>query len=73
MRSSTVTATALLPVLGYDRMCRIARLAREEKKSVREIVLEEKLLSPEQFEQLISPEAVCSLGGAAKKPGGPKC
>ena len=73
VEASTVTATALLPVLGYDRMCRIARLAGIEKKSVRDIVLAEKLLTLEQFEQLISPEAVCSLGGAARKTGGPKC
>ena len=68
-----MTATALLPVLGYDRMCLIARRAREEKKSVRQIVLEEKLLSSEQFDRLTSPEAVCSLGGAAKGPGGAGC
>ena len=70
---STVTATALLPVLGYERMARIARRAREEKRSVREIVLEEKLLSSGQFDQLISPEAVCSLGSAGIKVGGPVC
>ncbi|MFZ0930595.1 MAG: aspartate ammonia-lyase [Syntrophobacteraceae bacterium] len=73
VEASTVTATALLPVLGYDRMCLIARRAREEKKSVRQIVLEEKLLSSEQFDRLTSPEAVCSLGGAAKGPGGAGC
>ncbi|MGA2401763.1 MAG: aspartate ammonia-lyase [Syntrophobacteraceae bacterium] len=73
VETSTVTATALLPALGYDLMCRIARRSRAEKKSVREIVLGEKLLTPEQFEQLISPEAVCGLGSAANKPGGPKC
>jgi aspartate ammonia-lyase len=70
---STVTATALLPVLGYELMARIARRAREEKKSVREIVFEEKLLSSEQFDRLISPEAVCSLGSAASKTGGQEC
>jgi aspartate ammonia-lyase len=70
---STATATALLPVLGYECMARIALLAREGKKSVREIVLEEKLLSSEQFDRLISPEAVCGLGSAAGGPGGPKC
>jgi len=70
---STVAATALLPVLGYDLMCLIARRAREEKKSVRQIVLDEKLLTPEQFDRFTSAEAVCSLGGAAKRPGGAGC
>ncbi len=70
---STVAATALLPVLGYDLMCLIARRAREEKKSVRQMVLDEKLLTPEQFDRLTSAEAVCSLGGAAKRPRGTGC
>jgi aspartate ammonia-lyase len=73
VESSTATATALLPVLGYDRMCLIARRAREEKKSVRQLVLEEELLTPDQFDRLISPEAVCALGGAFKNPGGSGC
>jgi aspartate ammonia-lyase len=73
VENSTVTATALLPVLGYERMAGIAQRAREEKRSVREIVLEEKLLSSEQFDELISPEAVCRLGGASSRAGGPKC
>jgi len=70
---STVTATALLPVLGYECMARIALRAREEKKSVREIVLEEKLLSSVEFDRLISPEAVCGLGSGANWAGGARC
>ena len=60
--NSTATATALLPVLGYEAMCEVVRRAREENRSVREIVLEGKLLTLVQFDDLISPEAVCRLG-----------
>ncbi len=61
VRSATATATALLPALGYECVCRITARARSENRSVREIVLDEKLMTPEQFEKLISPEAVCGL------------
>jgi hypothetical protein len=37
------------------------------------MVLDEKLLSAEQFDRFTSAEAVCSLGGAAKMPGGAGC
>lgn len=73
VHSATATATALLPALGYECVSRVARRAGEENRNVREIVLEEKLLTPEQFENLISPEAVCGLGTSARKPGAPRC
>ncbi len=73
VQSATATATALLPALGYDCVCRVARRARDENRSVRDIVLDEKLLTPEEFERLISPEAVCGLGTSAGKPGGRRC
>ena len=62
VHNSTATATALLPAIGYTAMCRVVKLAREEHRSVREIVLDQGLLTQEQFEELISPEAVCRLG-----------
>ena len=62
VRNSTATATALLPAIGYEAMCRVVKLAREERRSVREIVLDQKLLSAGQFDELISPEAACRLG-----------
>jgi aspartate ammonia-lyase len=60
--NSTATATALLPALGYGGMSEAVKKARETGRSVREIVLGENLLTAEQFEELISPEAVCKLG-----------
>jgi len=73
VRGATATATALLPALGYECVCRVARRARDENRSVRDIVLDEKLLTPEQFESLIGPEVVCALGTSAGNPGGPRC
>ena len=62
VRNSTAAATALLPAVGYERMCRVIEMARHQNKTVKDVVLEQNLLTPEQFEELISPEAVCRLG-----------
>ena len=62
VETSTAAATALLPLLGYEGACAVTARAKSEGKSIRDIVLEEKLLTAEQFDELISPEAVCRLG-----------
>ncbi len=60
--AATATVTALVADLGYDRAQAVARTARDESKSVRDVAIEQGLLSPEQFDQLVSPEAVNRLG-----------
>jgi len=65
---STAAATALLPALGYERVCEAALLARKAGRSVRDVVLEKAWLSPTEYEALISPEAVCRLGYAPASP-----
>lgn len=62
VENSTAVATALLPRLGYNKCSEIATLAKEQSKTIRRIVLDKKLLTEQEFEQLISPEAVCQLG-----------
>ncbi len=55
VRNSTAAATALLPALGYDAVCGVVERARGRNASVRDIVIEEKLLSEARFEELIAP------------------
>ena len=62
VESSTAAATVLVAELGYDKCAGITVQAKEQNKTIRQIVLEQKLLSNEQFDELISPEAVCRLG-----------
>jgi aspartate ammonia-lyase len=62
VESSTAVATALLPVLGYEGACQVARRAKEMRRTVREVVLADGLLTPEAFDELVSPEAVTRLG-----------
>ena len=62
VEASTATATALLPALGYETCSRIAKQANEQNKTIRQVVLENQLLTEAEFDRLISPEAVCRLG-----------
>lgn len=60
--NSTAVITALIPVLGYEQCSTISQRAKNENKSIREIVLEQKFMGQEEFNHLISPEAVNKLG-----------
>ena len=62
VENSTAAATALLPVLGYERAGEAAKLAVENSQSVRETVIAQSWLTGAEFDVLISPEAVCRLG-----------
>lgn len=62
VQSSTAVATALLPALGYGRTCEVVARSRETGRTIKETVLEDGILSAEEFEQLLTPEAVTRLG-----------
>lgn len=50
--------TALVPVLGYDTCSAIARRALAENRKVTDLIVEEKLLSPQRLAQLLRPDAL---------------
>ncbi|MDD3222835.1 MAG: aspartate ammonia-lyase [Clostridia bacterium] len=54
MESSAGIATALCPYLGYQISAKIAKQALRENRTVREIVLEEKLLSPNELSAILN-------------------
>lgn len=62
VENSTAVVTALVVKLGYDKSSQIAKAAKKQNKTIRQIVLEQNLISKNEFDQLISPEAVCRLG-----------
>jgi aspartate ammonia-lyase len=62
VEGSTAVATALLPMLGYEAACRVVEQAKQTGRTIRQVVLTEGLLTVEQLEALVSPEAVCRLG-----------
>lgn len=61
LQSSTATLTALLPKIGYEKLSEISEKIKVSKISVKEYVLENNLLSEEEFEYLISAEAVLAI------------
>ena len=50
--------TALVPVIGYERSTEIAKAALESGRGVFEIVLERGLLTREQLDRILNPEAM---------------
>ncbi|MBN1961869.1 MAG: aspartate ammonia-lyase [Deltaproteobacteria bacterium] len=62
IENSTAMLTALVATLGYEQASNVAIKARKSGRRVREIVIEQGLLTKEQLDELLSPEAVCRLG-----------
>jgi aspartate ammonia-lyase len=62
VQNATAAATALVGPLGYDTAAEIAAVAQESGRSIKEVATERGLLSAEEFDRLISAEAVCRLG-----------
>lgn len=59
---ATAAATALVAVFGYERAMACARDAAARGISLRNHVVQEGLLSAEEFDVLVASEAVCRLG-----------
>ena len=59
---SLALATALAPVVGYERAAAIARRARDEGKTVREVAVAEAVLPEEELERLLDPRRQTEAG-----------
>ena len=55
VENSVGIVTTLAPVIGYQRAADIAKRALSENRSVREIILEEKVLDPEETVRILDP------------------
>ena len=62
LEGSLVAVTALNPLIGYEAAARVARTALEERRSIRDVVLAQGLLTPAQLDQAFSTANL--LGGA---------
>jgi aspartate ammonia-lyase len=54
--------TALNPIIGYKTASRIAKMALDSGKSIREIILEEGLLDEQWLDTILSPERMTRAG-----------
>jgi aspartate ammonia-lyase len=65
--SATAAVTALVPEVGYETAAEIAAAARREGRTIRDVAAAHGI-SPERFDVLVSPEAVCRLGSPEMPP-----
>lgn len=56
LNRSLMLATALNPVIGYDKASKIVRKAYLEEKTLKEAALELKFLSEEEFDRVVDPK-----------------
>jgi len=59
---SLMLVTALTPHIGYDKAAQAAHKAHHEGKTLREACMELGLLSAEEFDRLVRPEAMTGPG-----------
>jgi fumarate hydratase class II len=57
---SLMLVTALTPFIGYDKAAEVAKKAHREKKTLKEVCLEERLMSEQEFDQRVRPEKMIS-------------
>ncbi len=62
VQTSSAVATALVPALGYEGASALVTAAPASGRTIRTVVLDEGVLTEEQLDELLSPEAVCRLG-----------
>ena len=62
VENSTATVTALIPLIGYENAYRVVETSRISGISIKEAAIKLNLVSNKQFEDSITPEAVCKLG-----------
>lgn len=55
---SLMLVTALNPIIGYDKAAQVAKQAYEENKTLREVVLEHKLIDPDLLEKVLDPRSM---------------
>ena len=63
---STAMATALSPYIGYAKTADIAKEAVRSGRSIRDLVLEQKLIEPEQLDRILSAEEMTEPGVPGK-------
>ena len=65
--ASVGTITALCPHIGYTHAARIAKRAMTEQVPVRELILQEKILSEEELDRILDVHSMTAPGISGKK------
>jgi fumarate hydratase class II len=67
IEKSLALATALTPKIGYDRAARVAKKAYENRKTIRQVLEEEKIFSKKELEHLLDPRSMIAPTKMNKK------
>ena len=67
MESSAGIATALCPHIGYKASATIAKTAVKTGKSVRELVLEQGIMTEKELEEVLDPYLMTEVGEERKE------
>ena len=70
LEQSLAMCTALAPVIGYDQAAKIAKIAYDTGRTVREVALEISGLSKEKIEQLLDARSQTEPGQGSGLAGG---
>jgi len=62
VENSYALATVLVPVLGYERVETILTGAKEAGRTIREELVHQNIASPEEIDEILSPNRLCKLG-----------
>ncbi|MGF1626316.1 MAG: class II fumarate hydratase [Alphaproteobacteria bacterium] len=62
LHESLMLVTALNPHIGYDNAAKVAKTAYAQNKTLKQVAVEMQLLTPEQFDQWVRPEAMIGPG-----------
>lgn len=62
LNCSTALATALVHHIGYDKASYIAKKALKENKSIRTLIIEEKLMTEEEMNKILNPYEITKPG-----------
>jgi aspartate ammonia-lyase len=67
---STAVATALSPYLGYAKTAELAKASVQSGRPIRDLVLEQGLIEPDQLDRILSAEGMTRPGivGEGSKP-----
>lgn len=62
VENSTATVSALIPKIGYNKASDLVKISINKSISIREAALTSNIISVQEFDSLVTPEAVCKLG-----------
>jgi fumarate hydratase class II len=59
-----MVVTAITPHIGYDNAAKVAKKAIAENKSIRQVIIEEKILSKEKLDEVLDLKKMTKGGRA---------